>query len=184
MGDLPGSHSVAPYPHFAWLCGELRDGSSAFARLRGGREPRRATRLPRFSRMVRNRTAWATGGFHVAPEGTDRWSTPPPEGGRNRGGVCTALRSVAGGRVIYAFLFVFFLLFFSCFLPRFFAFPFRFRARGVIHGAQVAEFGTGLRSGRVIPLRTAPPRRGEQTLGRSVSDRALLVAALLSPTTR
>ena len=101
-----------------------------------------------------------------------------------RGGVYTALRSAVGGRGTYAFLSVLFLLFFSCFLPRSFAFLFRFRARGVAHGAQVAESGTGPRSGRVIPLRAAPPRRGEQTLGRSVSDRALLVAALPSPTAR
>ena len=38
-----------------------------------------------------------------------------------RGGVYTALRSAVGGRGTYAFLSVFFLLFFSCFLPGFFA---------------------------------------------------------------
>ena len=38
-----------------------------------------------------------------------------------RGGVYTALRSAVGGRGTYAFLSVFFLLFSSCFLPRFFA---------------------------------------------------------------
>ena len=38
-----------------------------------------------------------------------------------RGGVYTALRSAVGGRGTYAFLSVFFLLFFSCFPPRFFA---------------------------------------------------------------
>ena len=97
-----------------------------------------------------------------------------------RGGVYTALRSAVGGRGTYAFLSVFFLLFFSCFPPAFFC----FRARGVAPGARVAESGAGPRSGRVIPLRAAPPRRGEQTLGRSVSDRALLVAALPSPTAR
>ena len=110
MGDLPGSPSVAPSPLF---CTAPLGG--------GGGEPRRAPRLPRLSRMVRNRTAWASGGFHAAPEGTDRWSTPPPEGGMNRGGVYTALRSAVGGRGAYAFFSVFFLLFSSCFLPRFFA---------------------------------------------------------------
>ena len=38
-----------------------------------------------------------------------------------RGGVYTALRSAVGGRGTYAFLSVFFPLFFSCSPPRFFA---------------------------------------------------------------
>jgi hypothetical protein len=38
-----------------------------------------------------------------------------------RGGVYTALRSAVGGRGTYAFLSLFFPLFFSCFPPRFFA---------------------------------------------------------------
>ena len=77
MGDLPGSPSVAPSPLFCTaLWGEG------------------ASRLPRLSRMVRNRTAWASGGFHAAPEGTDRWSTPPPEGGRGTEAVSTPLYAV------------------------------------------------------------------------------------------
>jgi hypothetical protein len=60
-------------------------------------------------------------------------------------------------------------------------FLFCFRARGVAPGAQAAESGTGPISRRFIPLCAVPPRRGEQTLGRSVSDRAPLVAALPSP---
>jgi hypothetical protein len=94
MGDLPGSPSVAPSPLFCTALGE--GGSLATApTLPDGAE----------------RTAWASGGFHAAPEGTDRLSTPP-EGGRtpaHRGGVYTALRSATGGRGTYAFFSVFFL---------------------------------------------------------------------------
>jgi hypothetical protein len=153
-----------------------------FARLCGGREPRDCPDSPGWCGTgLRGHPGASTrrrrgqiGGRDTAARGRER----------NRGGVYTALRSAVGGRGTYAFLSVLFLLFFSCFLPRSFAFLFRFRARGVAHGARVAESGTGPRSGRVIPLRAAPPRRGEQTLGRSVSDRALLVAALPSPTAR
>jgi hypothetical protein len=153
MGDLPGSPSVAPSPLFCTaLWGEAAAVSLATApTLPDGAEPdcvgiRGLPRGAGGDRSVVN----------TAARGRER----------NRGGVYTALRSAVGGRGTYAFLSVLFLLFFSCFLPRFFAFLFRFRARGVAHGAQAAESGTGPRSGRVIPLRAAPPRRGEQTPGR------------------
>jgi hypothetical protein len=165
MGDLPGSPSVAPSPLFCtapW--GEVAAASLATApTLPDGAEPDCVG--------VRGLPRGAGGDRSVVNTAA-------------RGGVYTALRSAVGGRGTYAFFSVFFLLFFSCFLPRFFAFLFCFRARGVAPGAQVAESGAGPRSGRVIPLRAAPPRRGEQTPGWSVSDRALLVAALPSPTAR
>jgi hypothetical protein len=162
MGDLPGSPSVAPSPFFA--------------RLRGGREPRRA------SPDCPDSPGWCGTGLRGHPGASTRHVggdrsvvNTTPEGGRNSRhteAVSTPpYAGAVGGRGTYAFLSVFFLLFFSCFLPHFFAFLFFFRARGVAPGAQAAESDTGLRSRRFIPLRVAPPRRGEQTLGR-VSDRA------------
>jgi hypothetical protein len=111
MGDLLGSPSVAPSPLFCTaLWGEGAATSLATAlTLPDGAEPdcvgiRGLPRGAGGDRSVVN----------TAARGRER----------NRGGVYTALRSAVGGRRTYAFLSVLFLLFFSCFLPRFFAFFF------------------------------------------------------------
>jgi hypothetical protein len=109
MGDLPGSPSVAPSPPF--LHGSV------------GREPRRASRwictLPRFSRMLRNRIAWASGGDGPVVD------TARPEGGTPTygGGVYTA-RTQRRRWPRNLRLFVHLLPFFSYFLSSFCSFLF------------------------------------------------------------
>jgi hypothetical protein len=154
MGDLPGSPSVAPSPLF--LHGSVGGGRRDCP---GGCGTALRGRPGASTRRRRGQI----GGQHRRPRRCLHRSTQRRRWPRN-------LRLFV--RLLPSFLFLF--------PPAFFC----FRARGVAPGAQLAESGAGPRSGRVVPLRAAPPRRGEQTLGRSVSDRALLVAALPSPTAR
>jgi hypothetical protein len=168
MGDLPGSPSVAPSPLFCtapWGGGGGAAASPATApTLPDGAEPDcvGVRGLPRGAGGDRSVVNTAARG-RDEPRRCLHRSTQRRRWPRN-------LRLFF--RLLPSFLFLF--------PPAFFC----FRARGVAPGAQVAESGAGPRSGRVIPLRAAAPRRGEQTLGRSVWDRAFLVAALPSPTAR
>jgi hypothetical protein len=161
-----------------------------FARLCGGREPRRASRLPRLSRMVRNRTAWASGGFHAAPEGTDRWSTPPPEGGRGTEAVSTPLYaapSVAAeltpfcpSSSFFSFLVssrVFLLFFFASGRGALLTGP---KLRNPAPAREVAESSRSVRRRRGEESRRAPLG----SVGDIVSDRALPVAWAPSPPPR
>jgi hypothetical protein len=166
MGDLPGSPSVAPSPLFGtapWGEGAVASLAAA-PTLPDGAEPdcmgvRGLPRGPGGDRSVVNTAARG----REEPRRCLHRSTQHRRWPRN-------LRLFV--RLLPFFLFLF--------PPMFFC----FRLRGVAPGAQVAESDADPRSGTVIPLRAAPSRRGEQMLGRSVSDRAFLVAAVPSPMAR
>jgi hypothetical protein len=170
MGDLLGSPSVAPSPLFCtapWGEGVAASFSTTLI-LPDGAEPDCVgiRGLPRSIGGERSVVIIACG-----RNGAQRQCQHRGPRARNQGGVYTALRSDVGGRGTYAFLSVFFLLFFSCFLLHFFDFLFCFRARGVAPGAQVAGSPTpALEDTESSTFRAAAPTRGSQTLGRSVSD--------------